>query len=271
MSLFDIEAAKKRIQGYPPANIANIAKKDQEVPNFRNFRNFRKGCPQNLKTEPGPADAMADDRRYCSECQDLAPDGRCRAARRGEIQASRDYQPVDDTPRRCEGFSPKSADPDQRKGYERWPSKPPLSGDALGAYAAETPRQTQAQGCTCGACYHFRRTEGHPHLGRCGAGLRAPGSGGLWWDDDLHECPRYVSIDDVRVAAEERAAILQYDGGLDRAEADRISGLAGRFYAHLLGSGATTRCCHGPTGRYCAVGQRLRDEYYRAVAEVEKR
>jgi hypothetical protein len=110
-----------------------------------------------LAIQPGPADAMADDRRYCRECQNLAPGGRCQAAGRGEIQANRDYHPVDDTPRRCEGFSPKSADPDQRKGHERWPSKPPLAGADLGAYTAETNHQTPTQGVTCRRCWHFRR------------------------------------------------------------------------------------------------------------------
>jgi hypothetical protein len=41
-----------------------------------------------------------DDRRHCTECE---PDGRgrCLAASRGEIAARRNFQPLDDIPRRC--------------------------------------------------------------------------------------------------------------------------------------------------------------------------
>lgn len=49
--------------------------------------------------------APADERRHCSECAHLRPDGLCLAAARGELpQASRTYHPVDDIPRRCERF-----------------------------------------------------------------------------------------------------------------------------------------------------------------------
>ncbi|WP_333879192.1 hypothetical protein [Methylobacter sp.] len=46
-----------------------------------------------------------DDRRYCSECSHLSV-GRCLAAWRGEIEAGRQYRPIDDIPRRCEGYAP---------------------------------------------------------------------------------------------------------------------------------------------------------------------
>ena len=65
-----------------------------------------------------PAD---DDRRHCACCQNLARSGLCLAARRGEIEASESYHPVDNMPRRCEGYSPLADDPDQRPGRERWP------------------------------------------------------------------------------------------------------------------------------------------------------
>jgi hypothetical protein len=48
---------------------------------------------------------FADDRWHCSECANLTA-GRCLAAWRGEIVAARQYRPVDDLPRRCEGYAP---------------------------------------------------------------------------------------------------------------------------------------------------------------------
>ena len=68
--------------------------------------------------QPVPDD---DDRRHCAQCANLAPSGLCLAARRGEINASRTYHPVDHLPRRCEGYAPGPDDPDRRPGRERWP------------------------------------------------------------------------------------------------------------------------------------------------------
>ena len=72
------------------------------------------------KTTTNPRDAF-DDRRYCWECSNLTSKGRCLAAWRGEILAGSPYYPVDDLPRRCEGFAPKPDDSDQRAGRQRWP------------------------------------------------------------------------------------------------------------------------------------------------------
>jgi hypothetical protein len=74
-----------------------------------------------------PSDDLffADDRRHCAECGNLSG-GRCLAAWRGEIVASRQYRPIDNVPRRCEGYTPKSNDPDQRTGKQRWPELNPL-------------------------------------------------------------------------------------------------------------------------------------------------
>lgn len=58
--------------------------------------------------EPDP---FPDDRRTCEQCANLAGT-RCLAAWRGEIVASRDYEPVRDLPRRCEGYVPGADDPD---------------------------------------------------------------------------------------------------------------------------------------------------------------
>jgi hypothetical protein len=62
-----------------------------------------------------------DDRRHCRDCDNLTQGGRCLAAWRGEILATSHYHPVDDWPRRCEGYAPKAHDPDQRPGKQRWP------------------------------------------------------------------------------------------------------------------------------------------------------
>ena len=75
-----------------------------------------------------PAISAKDDRRRCTDCGNLyhypGTDGfrRCAAAKRGELPCtSRDYSPVLDVPRRCEGYAPLSGDPDRRPGRERWP------------------------------------------------------------------------------------------------------------------------------------------------------
>lgn len=65
------------------------------------------------------AEPPADDRRTCDQCANLIA-RRCTAAKRGEIVANRDYAPVRDIPRRCEGFEPGPDDPDRRPGRERW-------------------------------------------------------------------------------------------------------------------------------------------------------
>jgi len=70
----------------------------------------------------------------------------------------------------------------------------------------------------------------------------------------------------VREMVTERAAILEYDGGLDRQEAEQIAhGAAQDYYNHLMGVGKATGCCYAPRGRLCPEGQRLRDIYVQAV------
>ena len=68
---------------------------------------------------PKPA-AFPDDRRTCDQCANLLA-RRCQAAKRGEIVASRNYEPIRDLPRRCEGYAPVPNDADERLGLERWP------------------------------------------------------------------------------------------------------------------------------------------------------
>ncbi len=76
--------------------------------------------PQNINSETPKPETFPDDRRTCDLCANLAG-RRCLAAWRGEIVANRDYEPVRDIPRRCEGYAPGADDPDTRPGRERWP------------------------------------------------------------------------------------------------------------------------------------------------------
>lgn len=78
--------------------------------------------PQNINSEsetPEP-DLFTDDRRTCDQCANLIA-LRCQAAKRGEIVANRDYEPIRDLARRCEGYAPGADDPERRHGRERWP------------------------------------------------------------------------------------------------------------------------------------------------------
>jgi hypothetical protein len=52
--------------------------------------------------KPNP---FPDDRRTCEQCANLLGN-RCQAAKRGGIVASRNYEPIRDLPRRCEGYVP---------------------------------------------------------------------------------------------------------------------------------------------------------------------
>lgn len=69
------------------------------------------------------ANPLGDDRIRCSDCSWLSMSGVCRAAgpKGKPVVANRGYQPVRDLPRRCEGFAPYADNPDQRRGFERWP------------------------------------------------------------------------------------------------------------------------------------------------------
>lgn len=61
-----------------------------------------------------------DNRRRCTECGNLGARGICLAAQRGQIVASRNYVPVQDIMRRCEGFAPMPTDPDQTPGRVKY-------------------------------------------------------------------------------------------------------------------------------------------------------
>ena len=94
----------------PPAHIeAGQAAADQEA-----------NAPAAL---PGIGDPerAGDNRRRCAECGNLASNGRCLAAARRDMIASRTYAPAPEWLRRCECFRPLLSDPDQRSGRDRWP------------------------------------------------------------------------------------------------------------------------------------------------------
>ena len=63
---------------------------------------------------------IPDDRRTCNQCANLIA-RRCTAAKRGEIVANRNHEPIHDLLRRCEGYVPRATDTDRRPGRERWP------------------------------------------------------------------------------------------------------------------------------------------------------
>ncbi|GAB1394479.1 hypothetical protein MASR1M60_26430 [Rhodocyclaceae bacterium] len=85
-----------------------------------------------------------DDRRLCPECGRYR-DRRCTIAKPGGlVSASRNYEPVLDLPRRCEGFAPLPDDPDQRPGVERWPwlLLPPYRPASPATLAPKQPAQS---------------------------------------------------------------------------------------------------------------------------------
>lgn len=69
----------------------------------------------------GSPERIGDSRRRCAECGNLASNGRCLAAARRELVASRTYAPAPDLLRRCECFKPLPSDPNQLLGRDRWP------------------------------------------------------------------------------------------------------------------------------------------------------
>lgn len=87
-------------------------------------------APAALRPAPEPVCATVDPFALptCTDCGNLRQrdrDGarRCAAAARGELPyiASRRYAPVPDQGKRCEGYTPKPGNTDQRNGRERWP------------------------------------------------------------------------------------------------------------------------------------------------------
>jgi len=102
------------IEETDPATIAEVIGQCQKDADVRDY--FTRRAAADL---PRPA-PIPDDRRTCDQCANLIA-RRCQAAKRGEIVASRNFEPIPDLPRRCEGYAPRTADPDQRHGRQRWP------------------------------------------------------------------------------------------------------------------------------------------------------
>lgn len=63
---------------------------------------------------------LPDDRRTCAQCANFLG-RRCLAARRGDLVANRNYEPVADILQRCACYLPGANDSDLRTGQERWP------------------------------------------------------------------------------------------------------------------------------------------------------
>jgi hypothetical protein len=102
------------IEEADPAGIAEVIERCQWDLDARGYFTGRA-----IAELPDP-DHFLDDRRTCDQCANLIA-RRCQAAKRGEIAASRNYEPIRDLPRRCEGYAPGPDDPDRRDGRERWP------------------------------------------------------------------------------------------------------------------------------------------------------
>ena len=102
------------IEETDPTSIAEVIGQCQRDVDARDYFTGRAAAEL-----PKP-DHFPDDRRTCDQCANLIA-RRCQAAKRGEIVASRNYEPIRDLPRRCEGYAPGADDPDRRHGRERWP------------------------------------------------------------------------------------------------------------------------------------------------------
>jgi hypothetical protein len=101
------------IEETDPLVIAELIAQCQQDAGARDYFSARA-----LAELPKPA-VFADDRRTCDQCTNLRG-LRCQAAKRGEVNASRNYEPIRDLPQRCEGYAPNADDLDRRPGRERW-------------------------------------------------------------------------------------------------------------------------------------------------------
>lgn len=108
------------IEEADPAIIAEVIGQCQRDADARDYFTGR------ATAESDPA-SFPDDRRTCRQCANLIAQ-RCQAAKRGEIVASRNYEPIRNLPRRCESYAPSAADVDRRPGWDRWPRKTDLKG-----------------------------------------------------------------------------------------------------------------------------------------------
>ena len=110
------------IEETDPATLADVIGQCQRDADARDYFTGR-AAGELPKPDPFP-----DDRRTCDQCANLIA-RRCQAAQRGAIVASRNYEPIRDLLRRCEGYAPGASDPDRRHGRERWPGLIQQGGD----------------------------------------------------------------------------------------------------------------------------------------------
>ena len=102
------------IEETDPTTVADVIERCRQDVNAREY--FTGRAVAELP-KPSP---LSDDRRTCEQCANLTG-RRCQAAKRGEIVASSNHEPIRDLLRRCEGYEPGAADADRRPGRERWP------------------------------------------------------------------------------------------------------------------------------------------------------
>lgn len=95
------------IEETDPAIIADVIGRCQRDADARDYFTGRAAAEL-----PKP-DPFADDRRTCNQCANLIA-RQCQAAKRGEIVASLNYEPIRDLPRRCEGYAPNAATHDAK-------------------------------------------------------------------------------------------------------------------------------------------------------------
>jgi hypothetical protein len=112
-----IRAWLELIDETDPAIIAEVLRKCQGDTDARAYFGGRVANDNLQKNRSNGA--WDDDRRTCTQCANLLG-RRCMAAKRGEIVASRNYEPIRNLPRRCEGYAPRADDADWRHGRERW-------------------------------------------------------------------------------------------------------------------------------------------------------
>ena len=102
------------IEETDPVAIAGVIGQCQRDANARSFFTERAASALPMEVR------FPDDRRTCDQCANLIV-RRCQAAKRGEIVASPNYEPIRDQLRRCESYAPTARDADRRSGRERWP------------------------------------------------------------------------------------------------------------------------------------------------------
>lgn len=100
---------------FPPSEVSLGLNGNQNAPGMA-------GRPLQIRArEHGGKGLLADDRRTCGSCRNL-DDRACSEARPGGlVSARRWYEPPADMLQRCRGYAPLPADPDQRRGIDRWP------------------------------------------------------------------------------------------------------------------------------------------------------